>query len=80
MRTYFFDFTTEVIGDQVVVTHPASAHSYTFVIHPGGALQASPIIDAPEDELAYAQSRVVEAFIAARDAKADARRRSEVTA
>ena len=81
MRKYLFDFTTAIVGDRVVVTHPTSAHTYTFQIFPGGALQGSPVIDAPPDELAYAQSRVVEAFIAARDAKAEnARRLNEMTA
>ena len=81
MRKYLFNFTTEIIGNRIVVTHPISAHSYTFEIYSSGALQASPVIDAPPDELAYAQSRVVEAFIAARDAKAaNAKRVGEMTA
>jgi hypothetical protein len=67
-RKYLFDFDIKIIGNCVVVNHPPTGHTYTFTINSAGILNGSPIIGAPDAEMAAAQSRVTEASIAARDA------------
>jgi hypothetical protein len=69
MGRYFFQFETEIAGDdRIVVRHPASGHTYTFVLQPGGGIAKVPVIGAPDGEMAHAQSRAFEAHQAAKDA------------
>ena len=69
MARYFFQFETEIAGDDyIVVRHPPSGHTYTFALQPGGGMAKVPVIGAPDDQMAHAQSRAFEAHLAARDA------------